>query len=121
MSQKFSIVVEMSNGKAVATAYLKTEAQKAAAHFIRLRDEEKEAYLFSHPIADRRSKSAAQVVATLGDRDENGKVPDSVVAPTKASTTVLNADAAKKHADKIKAAGKNKIKGVNEGETIDLD
>ncbi len=116
MSQKFSIVIEVQNdGRPKATAYLKAEAQLAASHFLRLRNEEKEAYLFQHPLADRRSKSAAQVVATLGLRDENGKVPDSVKPAQEAPKTELNEDAQKRSAEKIKkASGKNKIEGVNE-------
>jgi hypothetical protein len=115
MSQKFSIVVEVKNGRPVATAYLKSEAQEAAAHFLRLRNEEKEAYLFQHPLADRRSKSAAQVVATLGKRDENGKVLADVPVAYEAPKTELNEEAQKKYSDKMKkASGKNKIEGINE-------
>ena len=75
MSQKFSIVIEVGkDGKPIATGYLKAEANKAGEHFVRLREGGKEAYLFQHPIADRRSKSAEQVVATLGQRDADGSV-----------------------------------------------
>lgn len=74
MSHKFSIVIEMKGDKPVATAYLKVNAQEAHKHFLRLRDEEKEAYFFQHPIADRRSKSTEQVTATLGQRDASGAV-----------------------------------------------
>lgn len=116
MSQKFSIVIEVNKeGRPVPTAYLKSEAQLAAAHFTRLRNEEKEAYLFQHPLADRRSKSGAQVIATMGLRDENGKVPDSVKPPQAEVKTELTAEAQKRYADKIKkASGKNKIEGINE-------
>lgn len=116
MSQKFSIVIEVQNdGRPKATAYLKTEAQQAAAHFLTLRNAEKEAYLFQHPLADRRSKSAAQVVATLGLRDENGKVPDSEKPAQVAPKTELNIEAQNKAAEKIKkASSRNKIEGINE-------
>ena len=112
MSQKFSIVIEIQkDGRPKATAYLKSEAQIAATHFIRLRNEEKEAYLFQHPLADRRSKSAAQVVATLGLRDENGKVPSAAPVAYDASKAEPNEDAQKRaNAKKTK----NKIEGVNE-------
>jgi len=116
MSQKFSIVIEVqTDGRPKATAYLKSEAQQAAAHFLTLRNAEKEAYLFQHPLADRRSKSAAQVVATLGLRDENGKVPDSVIHEQEVAKTELNEEAQKKSTEKIKkASSKNKIEGINE-------
>jgi len=75
MSQKFSIVIEVGkDGKPVSTAYIKAEANKAGEHFVRLREAGKEAYFFQHPIADRRSKSAEQVTATLGLRDAEGNV-----------------------------------------------
>ena len=74
MSQKFSIVIEVGkNGKPIATGYVKAEANLASEHFVRLRESGKEAYFFQHPIADRRSKSAEQVAATLGERDTEGK------------------------------------------------
>ncbi len=75
MSQKFSIVIEVGkDGKPIATGYLKADASKAGEHFVRLREAGKEAYFFQHPIADRRSKSAEQVAATLGHRDSEGNV-----------------------------------------------
>ena len=74
MSQKFSIVIEVKNGKPVATGYIKAEANLAVAHFVKLREAGKEAYLFQHPIADRRSKSTEQTNATLGLRDAQGNV-----------------------------------------------
>ena len=120
MSHKFAIVIEMKSGKPVATAYLKTDAQDAHQHFVRLRNEEKEAYFFQHPVADRRSKSADQVIATLGLRDENGKVPDSAPAADNTPNTILNPEAAKKTADKLKAARRNKIEGVSPDIAIDM-
>lgn len=73
MSQKFSIVVEVGkDGKPIATAYVKAEANLAGQHFVRLREAGKEAYFFQHPLADRRNKSTEQVAATRGERDENG-------------------------------------------------
>jgi hypothetical protein len=78
MSQKFSIVIEVGkDGKPVTTGYHKADANKANEHFVRLREAGKEAYFFQHPIADRRSKSAAQIKETLGNRDADGNVPDS--------------------------------------------
>lgn len=75
MSQKFSIVIEVGkDGKPITTGYIKAEANKANDHFVRLREAGKEAYFFQHPIADRRSKSAEQVNATLGQRDAEGHV-----------------------------------------------
>lgn len=75
MSQKFSIVIEVSkDGKPIATGYLKADALKASEHFVRLREAGKEAYFFQHPVADRRSKSAEQITATLGKRDAEGNV-----------------------------------------------
>jgi hypothetical protein len=75
MSQKFSIVIEVGkNGQPIATGYLKADANKAGEHFVRLREAGKEAYFFQHPVADRRSKSAEQVTATLGQRDAEGNV-----------------------------------------------
>lgn len=121
MSHKFSIVIEMKGDKPVATAYLKVNAQEAHQHFIRLRDEEKEAYFFQHPIADRRAKSAAQVVATLGLRDENGKVPDSAPAVDNTPKTILNPEAAKKAAEKLKAARKQKTDGFSPDVAIDIE
>lgn len=86
MSQKFSIVIEVGkDGKPIATGYVKAEANKAGEHFIRLREAGKEAYFFQHPVADRRSKSAEQVTATLGKRDAEGNVqapPEEKKAPT---------------------------------------
>lgn len=74
MSQKFSIVIEVGkDGKPIATGYVKAEANLASDHFVRLRESGKEAYFFQHPVADRRSKSAEQVAATLGERDAEGK------------------------------------------------
>ncbi len=81
MSQKFSIVIEVKNGKPHATGYLKTDANQAVAHFVKLREAGQEAYLFQHPIADRRSKSSEQVTATLGLRDSEGNVQTPNEAP----------------------------------------
>ena len=120
MSQKFSIVIEVRDGKPITTGYLKADAQKANEHFVKLRDAEKEAYLFSHPLADRRSKSAAQVTATLGERDENGKVPSSKpTAPPKAKD-VLAPVLLERIAAKKKSIG-NKIQGISlDGNAVDI-
>jgi hypothetical protein len=96
-SQKFSIVVEVKDGKAVAHGFLKEDANDATKLFAKLRDEKKEAYLFQHPVADKRSKSAEQVKATYGDRE--------VVAETKeVEAPVVEAPKSKK--------GKNSIDGI---------
>jgi hypothetical protein len=112
MSQKFSIVIEVRDGKPITTGYLKADAQKANEHFVKLRDAEKEAYLFQHPLADRRSKSAAQVSATLGERDENGKIPVSKVAEPVKVATELKPEIIAKLAAK-KKGGANKIEGIS--------
>lgn len=94
MSQKFSIVIEVGkDGKPITTGYLKVDANQASAHFVRLREEGKEAYFFQHPVADRRNKSSAQVAATLGVRDEKGLVvsahkPEKLIQPLSVDNTI---------------------------------
>lgn len=115
MSQKFSIVVEVGkDGKPIATAYIKAEAQFAGEHFVRLRDTGKEAYFFQHPLADRRNKSAEQVAATRGERDENGlaKAPDMPEnpLPSPAANNTISAPTGKKRKG-------NSIEGV----TLNID
>ena len=102
-TQKFSIVVEVRNGKPVATGFNKTDANEALVLFNKLRDEAKEAYLFQHPIADKRSKSAEQITATLGNR-----VNGEVVSP------VEEVKAVEAPASKQKRV-KNSIEGVSIG------
>jgi len=121
-SHKFSIVIEIVNGKPVATGYHKADAQQASEHFIRLRNEEKEAYFFQHPVADRRSKSATQIEATLGLRDANGKVPDSVAPQAPKQTTELKPEIVNKVFNRLNKIVKrnNNIQGVSSGEAIDL-
>jgi hypothetical protein len=114
MSQKFSIVIEVKNGKPVTTGYIKAEANLAIAHFVRLREAGVEAYLFQHPIADRRSKSTEQVNATLGLRDAEGNV-QSPVEPTKAPVPESKKNEIPTPAPKKKRG--NSIEGV----TLDID
>ena len=91
MSQKFSIVIEVGkDGKPVATAYLKSDASFASAHFVTLRDGGKEAYFFQHPVADRRSKSTEQIAATLGERGVDGRLADTVVLKAPVPNDKLN-------------------------------
>ena len=97
-TQKFSIVVEVKDGKAVAHGFLKEDANDALQLFNKLRDEKKEAYLFQHPVADKRSKSAEQIEATHGLRTEEVVVK---VAPSE-----------EVKAEKPKR-GKNSIEGVS--------
>jgi diphthamide synthase (EF-2-diphthine--ammonia ligase) len=104
-TQKFSIVVEVRNGKPFATGFNKQDANEAIVLFNKLRDESKEAYLFQHPVADKRSKSAEQIEATRGNRDEIG-------------TTVI-VEETKPVAKEVKKPAKNKIEGVSAG-AIDL-
>ena len=119
MSQKFSIVIEVRDGKPITTGYLKADAQKANEHFIVLRDAGKEAYLFSHPLADRRAKSAAQIKATLGERDENGKVPSSKPAVEAKAPDVLAPVLLERLAKKKVSA--NRIQGISlDGNAVDI-
>ncbi len=114
MSQKFSIVIEVGkDGKPVSTAYIKAEANKASEHFVRLREAGKEAYFFQHPVADRRSKSAEQVTATLGLRDAEGNVQHPKEQP---KTPVPN------HiANEVPMPAPKKRKGNNiEGVSLDI-
>jgi dethiobiotin synthetase len=98
-TQKFSIVVEVRNGKPVATGFNKQDANEAIVLFNKLRDESKEAYLFQHPVADKRSKSAEQIEATRGTREA---VPTTVVVEEE-----------KPIAKEAKKPAKNKIEGVS--------
>jgi hypothetical protein len=65
-TQKFSIVIEIRDDKIVTTGFLKADAAKALAMFNKLREENKEAYYFQHPVPDKRCKSTAQMNASLG-------------------------------------------------------
>lgn len=71
MSQKFSFVVEIKNGKPVGHAFKKEDAQSAKELFSKLRDEGKEAYLFQHPVSDKRCKSAEQTEASMGTESKS--------------------------------------------------
>jgi hypothetical protein len=117
MSQKFSIVIEVGkNGNPIATGYIKAEANKAGEHFVRLREAGKEAYLFQHPIADRRSKSAEQVTATLGQRDAEGNVAQPVEAN---SAPTPNHKVNEVPMPAPKKRGGNKIEGMSIGVNSD--
>ena len=110
MSQKFSIVIEVGqDGKPISTAYIKAEANKASEHFVRLREGGREAYLFQHPLADRRNKSAEQITATLGLRDADGSV-QSPVEQKKAPTPEYKRNEIVTPAPKKRG---NKIEGVS--------
>ena len=76
MSQKFSFVVEVKNGKPIGHAFKKEDAQSAKELFNKLREEGKEAYLFQHPNHDKRCKSAEQMEASKGT--EGGEHPATV-------------------------------------------
>lgn len=97
-TQKFSIVVEVKDGKALAHGFLKEDAQEALTLFNKLRDSQKEAYLFQHPVADKRSKSAEQTIATHGTRTEE------VIVKVEAPEVVAEAPKSKR--------GKNSIDGI---------
>jgi hypothetical protein len=113
MSQKFSIVIEVGkNGKPITTGYIKAEANLAGEHFLRLRDEGKEAYFFQHPIADRRNKSSEQVAATLGVRDENGhavspNMPENPVQPLSVKNTISSPTPKKRKGNDIEGVSLN--------------
>ena len=98
MSNKFSIVIEVKDGKVVAHGYNKVDAADAQALFNKLRDEQKEAYFFQHPVADKRSKSSAQIEAT------RGSIPVPAPAPVAPVQVALKS---KKVANKIEGVGAN--------------
>ena len=95
MSHKFSIVVEVKNGKAVGHAFMKEDASQAVTLFNQLRDSNKEAYLFQHPRADKRSKSEEQ---------QQASVPTKIVLSPKAEEVVSKAKATRQ---------RNRIEGVS--------
>ena len=65
MSQKFSIVIEIKNGKPVTSTFGRSEAQDAKDCFAKARDAGSEAYLFLQPTEDKRSKSTEQNAASV--------------------------------------------------------
>jgi hypothetical protein len=95
MSHKFSIVIEIKDGKVVAHGYNKSDAQEAQTLFNKLRDEQKEAYFFQHPVADKRCKSAEQIEAT------RGHIESAPVAPVQVTMK------SKKNGNKIEGVGAN--------------
>lgn len=134
MSQKFSIVVEVVDGKPVATAYFKQDANEARLHFNRIRDEQKEGYFFQHPIENNRCKSKAQQEASVPTAPsdlaalERQKQALTPVQPAKAAQTapepVVTTHGTPKNAKSSKPV-KNSVSGVsdtspNEGEAIDM-
>jgi len=99
MSNKFSIVIEIKGDQVIAHGYHKSDAADANNLFNKLRDEQKEAYFFQHPIADKRCKSAEQVEATHGHLEVT---PASApVAPVQVTMK------AKKNGNKIEGVGAN--------------
>lgn len=65
MAQKYTFIVEVNKkGEPVGHAYVRSEAAKAVEHFNSLREKGVEAYLYQFPVADKKSKSAAQHAAT---------------------------------------------------------
>lgn len=65
MSQKFTFIIEVGQkGEPVGHPYPRSKAADAVAHFNKLRESGVEAYLFQFPVADKKSKSAAQIAAT---------------------------------------------------------
>lgn len=100
MSHKFSIVIEIKDGKVVAHGYNKSDAAEAQTLFNKLRDEQKEAYFFQHPVADKRSKSSAQIEAT------RGHIAPAEVAPAPVAPVQV-AMKGKKTANKIEGVGAN--------------
>jgi len=106
---KFAIIIEVKNGKPVATAFNKTDAGDAVEQFIKLRDEGKEAYLFQHPVADKRSKSKEQMDATskaTNQSESKREVSKAETAKTKAKANEAKAE---------KPVAKNSIEGVSMG------
>ena len=65
MSQKFSFVVEVKNGKPIGHVFKKEDAAKAKELFEKVREEGKEAYYFQSPNHDKRCKSTEQMDASM--------------------------------------------------------
>jgi hypothetical protein len=99
MSHKFSIVIEIKDGKVVAHGFHKADAADANSLFNKLRDEKKEAYFFQHPVADKRCKSADQIEATQGRLEATPAT--TPVAPVQVALK------SKKVANKIEGVGAN--------------
>ena len=108
MSQKFSFVVEVKNGKPVGHAFKKEEAQSAKELFNKLREEGKEAYLFQHPNHDKRCKSTEQMEASKGT--EGGEQP-ATIESVKAEQ-VEQVDEVVEPVVQQKPRGKNSIFGL---------
>ena len=105
MSQKFSFVIEVKNGKPVGHAFKKEEAQSAKDLFNKLREEGKEAYLFQHPNHDKRCKSAEQIEASKGT--EGGEQPATIE-----SVKAVDIEPAAEPVVQQKPRGKNSIFGL---------
>ena len=103
---KFAIVIEIKNGKPEATAYNKTDANTALEKFIKLRDDGKEAYLFQHPVADKRSKSKEQMEAT-------SKATNQSESKREVAKTETKAKAKAKQNEEEKPKAGNNIEGVS--------
>jgi len=105
MSQKFSFVIEVKNGKPVGHAYKKEDAQSAKELFNKLREEGKEAYLFQHPNHDKRCKSTEQTEASKGT--EGGEQPATIE-----STKSLDIETVAEPVAQQKPRSKNSIFGL---------
>ena len=81
MSQKFSLVVEIKNDKPIGHAFLKQDAQFAKELFAKLREDGKEAYLFQHPMHDRRCKSSEQNAASVANPEAETAVEQEEAKP----------------------------------------
>jgi hypothetical protein len=95
MSQKFSFVIEIKNGKPVTSTFGRSDAQDAKDCFAKARDAGSEAYLFLQPTEDKRTKSTAQTLASTSSK------PEAVVEEKKISEYMSKAKSAfKKKEDK---------------------
>lgn len=106
---KFAIIIEVKNGKPVATAFNKTDAGQAVEQFVKLRDEGKEAYLFQHPVADKRSKSKEQMDATSKATNQS----ESKREASKVESAKVRSEAKSKAKTEEKPVSKNSIEGVS--------
>jgi hypothetical protein len=71
MSQKFSLAIKMKNGKIIDSILKqRVDAQIVIDQFKAWREEGVEAYLFTAPVADKRSKSTEQIEASSGVKPE---------------------------------------------------
>ena len=90
MSQKFSFVVEVKNGKPVAYVFKKEDAHKAKELFEKVREEGKEAYYFQSPNHDKRCKSSEQMDASMNTVSlEKEKVVEEAPKPTSGRNSIM--------------------------------